>query len=355
MTIRVAINGYGRIGRNILRAHYEKKLHPEIQIVAINDLGDVKTNAHLTRYDSTHGKFPGDVQVEGNNLVVNGDKIRVVAERDPKACPWRDLKIDLVFECTGFFTSKEKSQAHIEAGAKKVIISAPASGVDATVVYGVNHQILKATDTVISNASCTTNCLAAVVKPLHEKLGIESGLMNTVHAFTNDQNLLDVYHTDLRRARSATQSIIPAKTGAAAAVGLVLPELNGKLDGFAVRVPTINVSLVDLTFKAKRDTTIEEVNNIIREAANGPLKGILEINEEPLVSMDFNHNPASAIFDVVGTRAIGNLVKILAWYDNEWGFSNRMLDVAVAFMQAGVATNNNNRENEAQKKLKSVG
>lgn len=334
MTIRIAINGYGRIGRNILRAHYEKKLHKDIQIVAINDLGDVKTNAHLTRYDTTHGKFPGDVQVSGNDLVINGDKIRVVAERDPKKLPWKELNIDIVFECTGLFTSKEKASAHLEAGAKKVIISAPASGVDATIVYGVNHQVLKATDTIISNASCTTNCLAAVVKPLHEKLGIVSGLMNTVHAFTNDQSLLDVYHTDLRRARSATQSIIPAKTGAAAAVGLVLPELNGKLDGFAVRVPTINVSVVDLTFKAKRETTVAEVNEIVQKASLGELKDVLAFNEEPLVSTDFNHNPASAIFDTVGTRVIGDLVKVLAWYDNEWGFSNRMLDVAYAFMQA---------------------
>lgn len=329
MTIKIAINGYGRIGRNILRAHYEKKLHPELQIVAINDLGDVNTNAHLTRYDTTHGKFPGDVTVEGNNLIINGDKIRVVAERDPKKLPWKELDIDVVFECTGLFTSKEKAAMHIEAGAKKVIISAPATDVDATVVYGVNNEVLKASDKVISNASCTTNCLASVVKPLHESIGIVSGLMNTVHAFTNDQSLLDVYHGDLRRARSATQSIIPAKTGAAAAVGLVLPELNGKLDGFAVRVPTINVSVVDLTFEAKRTTTVDEVNDIIRKAAaSGPLKGVLAINEEPLVSIDFNHNPASAIFDTVGTKVIGNLVKILAWYDNEWGFSNRMLDVA---------------------------
>jgi glyceraldehyde 3-phosphate dehydrogenase len=334
MTIRVAINGYGRIGRNILRAHYEKKLHPDIQIVAINDLGDVKTNAYLTQYDTTHGKFPGQVSVEGNHLVINGDKIQVVAERDPRKLPWADLKIDIVFECTGLFTTKEKAGMHVEAGAKKVIISAPATGVDATVVYGVNHDILKSTDTVISNASCTTNCLANVVKPLHEAIGMVSGLMNTVHAFTNDQSLIDVYHVDERRARSATQSIIPTKTGAAAAVGLVLPELNGKLDGFAVRVPTINVSVVDLTFEAKRNTTVEEVNSVIQKASQGALKGILAFNEEPLVSIDFNHNSASAIFDTVGTKVIGNLVKILAWYDNEWGFSNRMLDVASAWMKA---------------------
>jgi len=334
MTIRIAINGYGRIGRNILRAHYEKKLHSDIQIVAINDLGDVNTNAHLTRYDSTHGKFPGEVTVGLQEMVINGDKIRVVAERDPKKLPWKELNVDIVFECTGLFTTKEKAAAHLEAGAKKVIISAPATGVDATVVYGVNHKVLKASDTVISNASCTTNCLATVVKPLHEGIGIVSGLMNTVHAFTNDQSLLDVYHGDLRRARSATQSIIPAKTGAASAVGLVLPELNGKLDGFAVRVPTINVSVVDLTFEAKRNTSVEEVNSIMQKAANGELKGILAFNQEPLVSIDFNHNPASAIFDTVGTKVIGNLVKILAWYDNEWGFSNRMLDVAAVWMKA---------------------
>lgn len=334
MTIRIAINGYGRIGRNILRAHYEKKLHPDIQIVAINDLGDVNTNAHLTRYDTTHGKFPGEVSVSGNELIINGDKIRVVAERDPKKLPWKELNIDIVFECTGLFTTKEKAGAHLEAGAKKVIVSAPATGVDATVVYGVNDHVLKASDTVISNASCTTNCLASVVKPLHDAIGIVCGLMNTVHAFTNDQSLLDVYHSDLRRARSATQSIIPAKTGAASAVGLVLPELNGKLDGFAVRVPTINVSVVDLTFEAKRQTSVEEVNEVIRQAANGPMKGVLAFNDEQLVSVDFNHHSASAIFDTVGTKVIGNLVKVLAWYDNEWGFSNRMLDVAHAWMKA---------------------
>lgn len=331
MNIRIAINGYGRIGRNILRAHYEKKLHRQIQIVAINDLGDVNTNVHLTRYDTTHGKFPGEISVDGHHMVINGDRIRVVAERDPSKLPWKELNVDIVFECTGLFTSKEKAAAHLAAGAKKVIISAPATGVDATVVYGVNDPILKSSDTVISNASCTTNCLATVVKPLHESIGIVSGLMNTVHAFTNDQSLIDVYHSDLRRARSATQSIIPTKTGAASAVGLVLPELNGKLDGFAVRVPTINVSLVDLTFEAKRQTTVDEVNQIIKKAANGPLKGVLVYNDEPLVSCDFNHHSASAIFDTFGTKVIGQLVKVLAWYDNEWGFSNRMLDVAVVW------------------------
>jgi glyceraldehyde 3-phosphate dehydrogenase len=332
MTIRVAINGYGRIGRNILRAHYESKKYPELQIVAINDLGDVNTNAHLTRYDTTHGKFSGTVEVAGTDMIVNGDKIRVVAERDPKKLPWRELKIDLVLECTGLFTTKEKAAAHIEAGAKKVVISAPATGVDATIVYGVNHQTLKPTDTVISNASCTTNCLAPIVKPLHEKIGIVSGLMNTVHSYTNDQALIDVYHTDLRRARAAGHSMIPTKTGAAAAVGLVFPELDGKLDGFSIRVPTINVSVVDFTFVAKRETTVDEINDIMRAAAKGPLKDILIINEEPLVSVDFNHNPASSIFDVSQTKAMGTLVKVLSWYDNEWGFSNRMLDTAVALL-----------------------
>src|SRR3990167_438958 len=336
MPIRVAINGYGRIGRNILRAHYESKRHPEIKIVAINDLGDVETNAHLTRYDTTHGKFAGEVKVSGHDLIVNGDPIRVVAERDPKRLPWKELNVDVVFECTGFFTSKEKAMGHIEAGAKKVIISAPATNVDATVVYGVNHQVLKPTNTVISNASCTTNCLATIVKPIHDLIGIECGLMNTVHAYTNDQSLLDVYHTDLRRARSATQSMIPTKTGAAAAVGLVLPELNGKLDGYSIRVPTINVSVVDFTFNTKRKTTMDEVNDAIRKASQGAMKETLSATDEPLVSIDFNHNPASAIFDLTHTKVMGNLVKVLAWYDNEWGFSNRMLDVTMALMQVKI-------------------
>ncbi len=338
MTIRVAINGYGRIGRNILRALYEKssgsKRYGDIQIVAINDLGDVQTNAHLTRYDTTHGKFHGEVTVSGNDMIINGDKIRVVAERDPTKLPWAELDIDVVYECTGFFTSKEKASAHITAGAKKVIISAPGTDVDATIVYGVNHDVLKKSDTIISNASCTTNCLAPLVKPLHEKIGIVSGLMNTIHSYTNDQALIDIHHVDLRRARAANHSMIPTKTGAAAAVGIVLPELNGKLDGFSIRVPTINVSVVDLTFIAKRETSVEEVNNIMIEAAKGPLKGILEINAEPLVSVDFNHNPASSVFDVSHTKVIGNLVKVLSWYDNEWGFSNRMLDVTTALMNA---------------------
>lgn len=335
MTIRVAINGYGRIGRNILRAHYEGGKKHDIEIVAINDLGDPKTNAHLTRYDTAHGKFPGTVEVDGEYMVVNGDKIRVLANRNPAELPWGELKVDVVLECTGFFTTKEKAGAHIKGGAKKVIISAPGGkDVDATVVYGVNHGVLKSTDTVISNASCTTNCLAPLVKPLNDKLGLENGLMTTVHAYTNDQVLTDVYHEDLRRGRSATMSMIPTKTGAAAAVGLVLPELNGKLDGYAIRVPTINVSIVDLSFVAKRDTTVEEVNSILKAASEGELKGILDYNTEPLVSVDYNHNPASSTVDASLTKVSGRLVKVSSWYDNEWGFSNRMLDTTVALMSA---------------------
>ena len=335
MTIRVAINGYGRIGRNILRAHYAGGKKPDIEIVAINDLGAPKTNAHLTQYDSAHGRFPGEVSVDGDYMVVNGDRIRVLAERDPAALPWGELNVDVVLECTGFFTSKEKASAHLKGGAKKVIISAPGGkDVDATIVYGVNHGVLKASDTVISNASCTTNCLAPLVKPLNEKLGIENGLMTTIHAYTNDQVLTDVYHSDLRRARSATQSMIPTSTGAAAAVGLVLPELAGKLDGFAIRVPTINVSIVDLSFVASRDTSVEEVNGILKEAAQGELKGILNYTDEPLVSIDFNHSPASSTVDSLLTKVSGRLVKVSSWYDNEWGFSNRMLDTTVALMTA---------------------
>jgi glyceraldehyde 3-phosphate dehydrogenase len=336
MTIRVAINGFGRIGRNILRAHYEGGKKHDIQFVALNDLGDAETNAHLLRYDTAHGKFPGKVEVDGEHLIVNGDKIRVCAQRDPAQLPWRDLGVDLVMECTGLFTSKAKTSAHITAGAKKVIISAPGDkDVDATVVYGVNHQVLKSSMTVISNASCTTNCLAPVVKALNDAVGVVNGLMTTIHAYTNDQVLTDVFHKDLRRARSATMSMIPTKTGAAAAVGLVLPELNGKLDGFAMRVPTINVSVVDLCFVAKRATTVEEVNNICKAAAEGPMKGILEYTKAPLVSVDFNHNPASSIFDGTLTKVSeGTLVKVCSWYDNEWGFSNRMLDTTVAFMNA---------------------
>jgi glyceraldehyde 3-phosphate dehydrogenase len=337
MPIRVAINGYGRIGRNILRALYESGRTSEIQIVAINDLGNAETNAHLTRYDTAHGKFNGKVDVEGEYMVVNGDKIRVCAVRNPAELPWGELNVDVVLECTGLFTSKEKASAHLKAGAKKVIISAPGGkDVDATIVFGVNHGTLKASHTVISNASCTTNCLAPLVKPLHDKIGLVGGLMTTVHSYTNDQVLTDVYHEDLRRARSATMSMIPTKTGAAAAVGLVLPELNGKLDGYAIRVPTINVSIVDLSFIAKRPTTVEEVNSIMKDAAeSGPLKGILKYNTGPLVSVDFNHDPASSTFDSTLTKVSeGTLVKVSSWYDNEWGFSNRMLDTTVAFFNA---------------------
>jgi len=336
MPIKVAINGYGRIGRNIVRALYEAGRTNEIQIVAINDLGDAATNAHLTKYDSVHGKFPFEVSVDGDYLVINGDKIKVFSERDPSKLPWGELGIDAVHECTGLFTSKAKASAHITAGAKKVIISAPGGNdVDATIVYGVNHDVLKASDTVISNASCTTNCLAPLVKPLHDVIGLENGLMTTIHSYTNDQVLTDVYHSDLRRARSATQSMIPTKTGAAAAVGLVLPELNGKLDGFAMRVPTINVSVVDLTFTAAKKTSKEEVDQILKTASEGPLKGILDINTLPLVSTDFNHNPASSIYEASLTKVLnGNLVKVLSWYDNEWGFSNRMLDTTIALVNA---------------------
>ena len=337
MTIKVAINGYGRIGRNVLRAHYEGGKKHDIQIVAINDLGKPETNAHLTKYDTVHRAFPGTVAVDGDYMVVNGDKIRVLAVRNPADLPWKEMGVDVVMECTGLFTTKEKASAHIAGGAKKVIISAPGGkDVDGTIVFGVNHKTLKASDTVISNASCTTNCLAPLVKPLHDKLGVESGLMTTIHSYTNDQVLTDVYHEDLRRARSATMSMIPTKTGAAAAVGLVMPELNGRLDGFAMRVPTINVSVVDLTFVSKKVTTVDEVNAILKAAADGELNGILGYGTEPLVSMDFNHNPLSSIFDSTQTRvsADGKLVKVLSWYDNEWAFSNRMLDTTVALMNA---------------------
>ncbi|MGZ8165238.1 MAG: type I glyceraldehyde-3-phosphate dehydrogenase [Methylobacter sp.] len=336
MPIKVAINGYGRIGRNIVRALYEAGRTNEIQIVAINDLGDPNTNAHLTQYDSVHGKFPYLVNVDGDYIVINGDKIKVFSERDPSKLPWGDLGVDVVHECTGLFTSKAKASAHITAGAKKVIISAPGGNdVDGTIVYGVNHNTLKASDTVISNASCTTNCLAPLVKPLHDTIGVESGLMTTIHSYTNDQVLTDVYHSDLRRARSATQSMIPTKTGAAAAVGLVLPELAGKLDGFAMRVPTINVSVVDLTFQASRATSKEEIDEILTTASKGSLKGILEINDKPLVSVDFNHNPASSIYESPLTKVLnGSFVKVLSWYDNEWGFSNRMLDTTIALVNA---------------------
>lgn len=336
MAIKVAINGYGRIGRNILRALYESGRTNEVEIVAINDLGDAETNAHLTQYDTAHGRFPGEVKADGDCIVVNGDRIKVFAERDPSKLPWGDLGVDIVHECTGFFASKEKASAHIGAGAKKVIISAPGgSDVDATIVYGVNHDVLKASDTVISNASCTTNCLAPLVKPLADALGLEHGLMTTIHAYTNDQVLTDVFHSDLRRARSATQSMIPTKTGAAAAVGLVLPQLAGKLDGFAMRVPTINVSVVDLTFKASRSTSKAEVDEILKAASEGPLKGILAYNDKPLVSVDFNHNSSSSIYESTLTKVMqDDFVKVLSWYDNEWGFSNRMIDTTIALHNA---------------------
>ena len=333
MTLKVGINGYGRIGRNVLRALYEAGRQKEISIVAVNDLGDAETNAYLTRHDSVHGRFRGEVRVDGNHMVIDGDKIRVLAERDPAKLPWGELGVDTVFECTGLFTSKAKAGQHLVGGAKRVILSAPGEkDVDATIVYGVNHKVLKSTMTVISNASCTTNCLAPLVKPLHDAIGVKAGIMTTIHSYTNDQVLTDVFHKDLRRARSATMSMIPTKTGAAAAVGLVLPELNGKLDGFAVRVPTINVSLVDLTFTAARATSIDEVNKVLRSASQGELKGILNYSDGPLVSVDFNHDPASSTYDATLTKVIdGTLVKVCSWYDNEWGFSNRMLDTALAW------------------------
>jgi glyceraldehyde 3-phosphate dehydrogenase len=336
MAIKVGINGYGRIGRNTLRALYEAKRTGEIQIVAVNDLGNANTNAHLTRYDTAHGKFDGTVTVEGDSMVVNGDRIRVLSERDPSKLPWGQLGVDVVFECTGIFTSKAKASAHLAGGAKRVLISAPGGNdVDGTVVYGVNHDTLTSAMTVVSNASCTTNCLAPLAKVLNDAIGIESGLMTTIHAYTNDQVLTDVYHEDLRRARSATMSMIPTKTGAAAAVGLVLPQLKGKLDGFAIRVPTINVSVVDLTFKPRRNTTVEEINSLVKAAANGALKGVLAYTEAPLVSVDYNHDPASSTYDASLTKIIdGNLVKVCSWYDNEWGFSNRMLDTALAWSRA---------------------
>ncbi|MEM7277825.1 MAG: type I glyceraldehyde-3-phosphate dehydrogenase [Pseudomonadota bacterium] len=337
MTVKIGINGYGRIGRNVLRAIYESNRRSEIQVVGINDLGDAQTNAYLTRHDSAHGPFPGTVEVEGDNMIVNGDKIRVIAERDPAKLPWAELGAEIIVECTGIFATKEKASAHLSAGAKKVVISAPAGkNVDATIVYGVNHESLNKDDVVISNASCTTNCLAPLVKPLHEAIGVEHGLMTTIHAYTNDQVLTDVYHKDLRRARSATQSMIPTKTGAAAAVGLVLPELAGKLDGYAVRVPTINVSMVDLVFQASRDTTVEEINSVLKAASEGPLKGVLAYSDGPLVSIDFNHDPASSTYDATLTKVMqGNQVKVCSWYDNEWGFSNRMLDTSLALSKVG--------------------
>ena len=338
MAVKVGINGYGRIGRNVLRALYESGRQNEIQIVALNDLCDAQSNAHLTQYDTAHGKFPGQVSVDGDALVVNGDRIKVTAQRDPAQVPWGAMGAEYVLECTGFFTTKADCSKHLAGGAKKVVISAPGGkDVDATIVYGVNHNVLKSSHTVISNASCTTNCLAPLAKVLNDGIGIDSGLMTTVHAYTNDQRLTDVYHEDIRRARSATMSMIPTKTGAAAAVGLVLPELKGKLDGFAIRVPTINVSLVDLTFVPKRAATIAEVNALVKAAAaSGPLKGILAYTEALLVSVDYNHNPASSTYDATLTRLIegGRLIKVCSWYDNEWGFSNRMLDTTLAWSRA---------------------
>jgi glyceraldehyde 3-phosphate dehydrogenase len=336
MAIKIGINGYGRIGRNVVRAIHELGRTDEFDVVALNDLGDANTNAHLTRRDTAHGRFPGTVEVDGDDIVVNGDRIKVLAERDPAKLPWGDLGVDVVMECTGLFRTREAAGKHIEGGAKKVIISAPGGAdVDATIVYGVNHHTLTASDSVISNASCTTNCLAPLVKPLHEKIGVKHGLMTTIHAYTNDQVLTDVFHKDLRRARSATMSQIPTKTGAAAAVGLVLPELNGKLDGFSMRVPTINVSAVDLSFVAERETTVDEINAIMKEASEGELAGVLAYNDEPLVSIDFNHDPASSTYDAGLTRVMeGTLVKVISWYDNEWGFSCRMLDTAKALVNA---------------------
>jgi glyceraldehyde 3-phosphate dehydrogenase len=337
MTLKVGINGYGRIGRNVLRALYEGGKRGELQIVAINDLGDAKINAHLTRHDTVHGPFRGEVKVDGDSLLVNGDRIKVLSERDPAKLPWGSLGVDTVLECTGLFTSKAKAGKHIEGGARRVVISAPGGDdVDATVCFGVNDSILKSSFTVISNASCTTNCLAPLAKALNETVGIVAGVMTTVHSYTNDQVLTDVYHTDLRRARSATHSMIPTKTGAAAAVGLVLPELKGKLDGFSVRVPTINVSLVDLSFIARRATTVDEINKIMKAAAtSGPLSAVLAYTDEPLVSVDFNHDPHSSVFDAGMTRVIeGTLVKVCSWYDNEWGFSNRMIDTTLAWSRA---------------------
>jgi len=336
MSIKIGINGYGRIGRNVVRAIHELGRSDEFDVVALNDLGDAETNAHLTRRDTAHGPFPGTVEVDGNDIVVNGDRIKVMAERDPARLPWGELGVDVVFECTGLFRTREAASKHIEGGAKKVIISAPGGAdIDATIVFGVNDDTLKAEHEIISNASCTTNCLAPLVKPLHESIGVEHGIMTTIHAYTNDQVLTDVFHKDIRRARSATMSQIPTKTGAAAAVGLVLPELNGKLDGFSMRVPTINVSAVDLTFVARRETSIDEINSVLKAASEGPLKGVLAYNDEPLVSVDFNHDPSSSTYDATLTKVIdGTLVKVIAWYDNEWGFSCRMLDTAKALVNA---------------------
>ncbi|SQD80554.1 type I glyceraldehyde-3-phosphate dehydrogenase [Moritella yayanosii] len=336
MTIKVAINGYGRIGRNVLRAFYEGGKEQDLEIVAINDLGDSRINAHLTKYDTAHGRFPGTVDFDAEALIINGDRIKTFSERNPKDLPWGELGVDVVLECTGIFTSKEACQAHLDGGAKKVLISAPGKNVDATIVYGVNHEILTADMTVVSNASCTTNCLAPIAKLLNDSVGIVNGMMTTIHAYTNDQRLSDVYHTDLYRARAAAMNMIPTSTGAAAAVGLVVPELQGKFQGMAVRVPTLNVSLVDLTFEAGRDTTPEEINQIITDAvaADPILARALSVNNEPLVSIDFNHDAHTSNFDATQTKVQGKLVKVMSWYDNEWGFSNRMLDNAILLMSA---------------------
>ena len=333
MKLKIAINGYGRIGRNVTRAIYESGYSDRVQLVAINDLGPVESNAHLTRFDTIHGRFNTSVTVDGDALVIGGDRVQVCQERDPAQLPWKQLGVDLVLECTGRFTSKEAASAHMAAGAKAVLISAPSGDADLTVVYGVNDDKLTASHKVVSNASCTTNCLAPVAKALHRELGIERGFMTTVHAYTNDQNTQDAVHSDIYRARAAADNMIPTKTGAAAAVGLVLPELKGKLDGMAVRVPVSNVSLVDCQFIADRETTAEEVNRIMREAAQSS-GGVLTYCDQPLVSVDFNHTTASSHFDANHTRVNGNLVKVMAWYDNEWGFSHRMLDTSLAMAEA---------------------
>ncbi|WP_111496594.1 type I glyceraldehyde-3-phosphate dehydrogenase [Marinobacter bohaiensis] len=333
MTIRIAINGFGRIGRNVLRALYENDYREDMQVVAINDLGDAETNAHLLKYDSVHGRFNGTVTHDSESLTVNGDRIAIHAERNPEDLPWKAYHVDVVLECTGLFTSRDKAAAHLSAGAGRVIISAPSGDADAMIVYGVNDDTLTSEHKIISNASCTTNCLAPVVKAIHEGVGIETGLMTTIHSYTNDQKLSDVYHKDLYRARSATQSMIPTKTGAAAAIGKVLPDLDGKLDGLAVRVPTINVSLVDFSFVASRDTSVEEINELVRKAAEQ--NPVLGYNEEKLVSIDFNHSALSSVYDANHTRALGRQIKVMAWYDNEWGFSNRMLDNTRALMATG--------------------
>jgi len=335
MTLRVAINGFGRIGRNVLRAIHESG-RTDLQVVAVNDLGDVAMNAYLLKRDSVHGPFHGTIKTTGNTMIVNGQEISVTAERDPAKLPWKARKIDLVMECTGFFTSGPKARAHIDAGANKVLISAPGKEVDLTVVYGVNHDKLKAEHKIVSNASCTTNCLAPVAKVLNDAIGIERGYMTTIHAYTGDQPVLDTLHKDPRRARAAALSMIPTSTGAAKAVGLVLPELQGKLDGSAIRVPTPNVSMIDLKFDAGRDTSVDEINDLMRTAAAGSLKGILDVMDEPVVSIDLNHCPASSTFDTSGTQVIeGRFVRVLSWYDNEWGFSNRMSDTALAMANAG--------------------